>query len=69
MSVITTIITVSSNGENDIIDITRQIDEAIKATMLQDGIVAIFVSGSTAALTTIEYEPGLKCLPELHQVK
>jgi secondary thiamine-phosphate synthase enzyme len=60
MSVITTIITISSNGENDIIDITRQIDEAIKATMLQDGIVAIFVSGSTAALTTIEYEPGLK---------
>jgi secondary thiamine-phosphate synthase enzyme len=60
MSVVTTIITVSSNGENDIIDITRQIDEAIKATMLQDGIVAIFVSGSTAALTTIEYEPGLK---------
>ena len=60
MSVITTIITVSSNGENDMIDITRQIDEAIKATMLQNGIVAIFVSGSTAALTTIEYEPGLK---------
>jgi secondary thiamine-phosphate synthase enzyme len=60
MSVITTIITVSSNGENDMIDITRQIDEAIKATMLQDGIVAIFVSGSTAAVTTIEYEPGLK---------
>jgi secondary thiamine-phosphate synthase enzyme len=60
MSVITTIITVSSNGENDMIDITRQIDEAIKATMLQDGIVAIFVAGSTAALTTIEYEPGLK---------
>ena len=60
MSVVTTIITVSSNGENDMIDITRQIDEAIKATMLQDGIVAIFVSGSTAALTTIEYEPGLK---------
>ena len=60
MSVITRTITVSSNGENDMIDITRQIDEAIKATMLQDGIVAIFVSGSTAAVTTIEYEPGLK---------
>jgi secondary thiamine-phosphate synthase enzyme len=59
MSVITRTITVSSNGENDMIDITRQIDEA-KATMLQDGIVAIFVSGSTAAVTTIEYEPGLK---------
>jgi secondary thiamine-phosphate synthase enzyme len=42
------------------IDITRQTDEAIKASGLQDGIVAIFVSGSTAAVTTIEYEPGLK---------
>ncbi len=60
MSVITRTITISSNGENDIIDITRQIDEAIKATILQDGIIAIFVSGSTAAVTTIEYEPGLK---------
>lgn len=60
MAVITRIITVSSDGENDMIDITRQIDEAIKATMLQDGIIAIFVLGSTAAVTTIEYEPGLK---------
>ena len=59
MSVITRTITVSSNGENDMIDITHRIDEAIKATMLQDGIVAIFVSGSTAAVKTIEYEPGL----------
>jgi secondary thiamine-phosphate synthase enzyme len=60
MPVITRTITVSSNGENDMIDITHQIDEAMKATILQDGIVAIFVSGSTAAVTTIEYEPGLK---------
>jgi secondary thiamine-phosphate synthase enzyme len=60
MSVITRTITVSSSGEDDMIDITRQIEEAIKATMLRDGIVAIFVSGSTAAVTTIEYEPGLK---------
>src|ERR671925_2306581 len=60
MSVVTTTIIVSSNGENDIIDITRQIDEGVKATMLQDGIVTVFVSGSTAAVTTIEYEPGLK---------
>jgi secondary thiamine-phosphate synthase enzyme len=60
MSVITKTITVSSNGENDMIDITHQTDDAIKASGLQDGIVAIFVSGSTAAITTIEYEPGLK---------
>jgi secondary thiamine-phosphate synthase enzyme len=60
MSVITKTITVNSNGENDIVDITRQIDDAIKASRLQNGIVAIFVSGSTAAVTTIEFEPGLK---------
>jgi secondary thiamine-phosphate synthase enzyme len=60
MSVITKTIAVSSNGENDMIDITPQTGEAIKASRLQDGIVAIFVSGSTAAVTTIEFEPGLK---------
>jgi secondary thiamine-phosphate synthase enzyme len=60
MPVVTKIIVVSSNGENHMIDITRQTDEAIKASKLQDGIVIIFLSGSTAAVTTIEYEPGLK---------
>ena len=60
MSVVTRTITVSSHGENDMIDITRQINEATKATLIQDGIVTIFVSGSTAAVTSIEYEPGLK---------
>jgi secondary thiamine-phosphate synthase enzyme len=60
MSVITKVITVSSNGESDMIDITRQTDESIKASGLQDGIVTIFVPGSTASITTIEYELGLK---------
>ena len=60
MPVSTKIITVFSNGENDMIDITRQTAQAIKLSNLQDGIVVIFVSGSTAAVTTIEYEPGLK---------
>ena len=60
MSVISKTIDVSSNGENDMIDITRQTGEAIKASRLQDDIVAIFVSGSTAAVTTIVFEPGLK---------
>ncbi len=60
MPVSTKIITVVSNGENEIIDITRQTAEAINSSKLQDGIVVIFVSGSTAAITTIEYEPGLQ---------
>lgn len=60
MPVITKTIAVSSNGENDMIDITSQTDEAIKSSRLQDGVVVIFVSGSTSAVSTIEYEPGLK---------
>jgi secondary thiamine-phosphate synthase enzyme len=60
MSVLTKVITVSSNGENDMVDITRQTDESIKTSGLQDGNVTIFVSGSTASTTTIEYEVGLK---------
>jgi secondary thiamine-phosphate synthase enzyme len=60
MPVSTKIITVISNGENEMIDITRQTVEAIELSNLQDGIIVIFVSGSTAAVTTIEYEPGLK---------
>ena len=60
MPVSTKIITVISNGENEMIDITRQTAEAINLSNLQDGIVVIFVSGSTAAVTTIEYEPGLR---------
>src|SRR5919197_6337728 len=60
MSVITKTIDISSVGENHMIDITRQTDEAVKASRLKDGIVTIFVSGSTAAVTTIEYEPGLR---------
>jgi len=42
------------------IDITKQIEEVIKTSGLSNGIITIFVSGSTAAVTTIEYEPGLR---------
>jgi secondary thiamine-phosphate synthase enzyme len=60
MPVSTKIITAVSNGENKMIDITRQTAEAINSSKLQDGVVVIFVSGSTASVTTIEYEPGLQ---------
>jgi secondary thiamine-phosphate synthase enzyme len=59
MSVITKTITINSDGENHMIDITSQTDKTIKECRLQEGIVVIFVVGSTAAITTIEYEPGL----------
>ncbi len=55
-----------TKGHCDIIDITDKIQEQIQAEKIQRGLATLFVSGSTAALTTIEYEPGLvKDLKEL----
>ncbi len=52
-------INIRTKGENDVIDITPYISNAIVESRLKDGIVNLFVMGSTAALTTLEYEPGL----------
>jgi secondary thiamine-phosphate synthase enzyme len=60
MVVMTKTLEINSKGENDIIDITPQTAAAIGEAKIQDGIITVFVSGSTAAVTTIEYEPGLK---------
>ncbi|MGI8833668.1 MAG: secondary thiamine-phosphate synthase enzyme YjbQ [Nitrososphaeraceae archaeon] len=60
MKVITKIVQPRSSKENDIIDFTVQTSEALKESKLENGIVTAFVSGSTAAITTIEYEPGLR---------
>jgi secondary thiamine-phosphate synthase enzyme len=60
MTVITKTIEINSKGENDMVDITDQTLKAILESKLENGIVTIFVSGSTAAVTTIEYEPGLR---------
>jgi secondary thiamine-phosphate synthase enzyme len=65
MKVITDKLTVSTKGFNDIIDITEQVQSILKKHQVKEGNVTIFVSGSTAGVTTIEYEPGLlKDLPE-----
>jgi secondary thiamine-phosphate synthase enzyme len=60
MTVITKAIKINSNGENDMVDITDQTLKAVQETNIKDGIVTVFVSGSTGAITTIEYEPGLR---------
>ena len=52
-------IKVRTRGEGDMIDITEHISNAIRDSKLKDGIVTIFIVGSTASITTIEYEPGL----------
>ncbi len=60
MAVSTITVQIKSRGENDIIDITDQASKAVKESKTENGIVTVFAVGSTAAITTIEYEPGLK---------
>jgi secondary thiamine-phosphate synthase enzyme len=60
MTLITKTIEINSKGENDMVDITDQTLKAILESKLENGIVTIFISGSNAAVTTIEYEPGLR---------
>jgi len=52
-------LSIHTKGEGDILDITSAVAEAVVETRLKNGNVTIFVPGSTGALTTIEYEPGL----------
>ena len=59
MAVITKQIKISSKSENDIIDITEQVANAISESGISNGTITVFVSGSTGAITTIEYELGL----------
>jgi secondary thiamine-phosphate synthase enzyme len=59
MTIITKTIQVKSRGENDMIDMTKQTSRLITESKLEEGLVTVFVSGSTAAISTIEYEPGL----------
>jgi secondary thiamine-phosphate synthase enzyme len=52
-------LSIHTKGEGDILDITSAVAEAVVETRLKNGNVTVFVPGSTGALTTIEYEPGL----------
>jgi secondary thiamine-phosphate synthase enzyme len=59
LNVISKQISFPTKSEGDILDITKKVSEAVAETKLQNGIVTVFVTGATGALTTIEYEPGL----------
>ncbi len=56
---------VSTNGFNDIIDITSKVQAMVTENRFNEGNALVFVPGATAGITTIEYEPGLlKDYPE-----
>jgi secondary thiamine-phosphate synthase enzyme len=56
--IITKKLTINTNGNDDTLDITPGVMRALKESKLIGGVIALFVIGSTAALTTIEYEDG-----------
>src|SRR5262245_31830328 len=59
MKLITDSISLSTRGDADIIDITPQVSSLLRGHGFTHGQALVFVSGSTAGITTIEYEPGL----------
>ena len=50
---------ISTKGFTDIIDITPQVEKEVEKSKVKDGICLISCPGSTAGITTIEYEPEL----------
>jgi secondary thiamine-phosphate synthase enzyme len=60
MKVVSDQVTVQTDGLNDLKDLTPFVAERLAASRLREGIVTVFVPGSTAGVTTIEYEPGLE---------
>jgi secondary thiamine-phosphate synthase enzyme len=49
---------VSTRGDGDIVDVTADVAHAVAEAGVADGQVSAFVRGSTAAITTMEFEPG-----------
>jgi len=51
-------ISLETSGDSDLIDITGEVAKALRDSGISSGIVTVFVPGSTAGVTTIEYEEG-----------
>jgi len=65
MTIITERFSINTEGFNDIIDITKNVRELVKKHNPADAQVMVYVAGSTASISTIEFEPGLlRDLPE-----
>ena len=59
MAVLTREITFQTKGSCDIIDITSQVVREVEGSGISNGTVTLFICGSTAGITTIEYESGV----------
>ncbi len=59
MTVVTKYLQLKTSGDGDMADITGNVNDAIESSGIRSGIVTVFVPGSTGAVSTVEYEPGL----------
>ncbi|MFH1726420.1 MAG: secondary thiamine-phosphate synthase enzyme YjbQ [Elusimicrobiota bacterium] len=59
MKILSETVHVRTKGQGEMIDLTGRVRSRLEASGLGEGQVTIFVVGSTAGVTTIEFEPGL----------
>jgi secondary thiamine-phosphate synthase enzyme len=65
MSIITGNIRIKTKADVSMTNITEQVQKCVSESGLKEGIAVVFCPGSTGALSTVEYEPGLiKDVPE-----
>ncbi len=57
--IITEKLSVRSDGHGDVIDVTAKVQEIVDKSKAKNGSALVFVNGSTASVSTIEYEPNL----------
>ena len=66
MEIIIDHINVTTHAHSEVVNITNQVTALLQKHKLKEGSATIFVVGSTASITTTEYEPGLKKdIPEM----
>lgn len=58
MAVITKSLRLQTEGDTDVIDVTGEVERSVRESDVSSGIVTVFIPGSTAGVTTIEYERG-----------
>lgn len=57
---------ISTRGNSEVVNVTESVEELLAKSRLKEGTVTVFVVGSTASITTTEFEPGLqKDIPEM----
>lgn len=60
MAITTDSVAVTTRGNSQLIDLTTDVQAIVARHRFQEGHALVFVTGSTAALTTVEFEPGLQ---------